>query len=98
MLVTPWSAVKSRRGAHKRIDTQGFACPNRSCPYYRIADAHLHALVGDGAHGKREPIQSLRCQACKTTFSTRRDTRLYRLKTSSQRIGEVLTALAQGLS
>jgi transposase-like protein len=98
MPLTPWSAVKSRRGAPKRVDTQGFACPNRSCPYYRIADAHLHALVGDGAHGKHERIQSLRCQACKTSFSTRRDTPLYGLKTSSQRIGEVLTALAEGLS
>jgi len=29
--VTPWSAIKSRRGAPKRIATQGFACPNRQC-------------------------------------------------------------------
>src|SRR5262245_54754203 len=28
-LVPPWRAVKSRRGAPKRIATQGFACPNR---------------------------------------------------------------------
>jgi IS1 family transposase len=98
MPVTPWSAIKSRRGAPKRIDTHGFACPNRSCRYYRIADAHLHALVGDGTHGKHEHIQSLRCQACGTTFSSRRDTPLYRLKTPSQRIGEVLTGLAEGLS
>jgi len=95
--VRPWSAIKSRRGAPKLIDTQGFTCPNRSCPYYRIADARLHALVGDGAHGKRERIQSLRCQACGTTFSTRRNTPLYGLKTPSLRIGEVLTALAEGL-
>jgi IS1 family transposase len=95
--VTPWSAIKSRRGARKRINTQGFACPNRQCTYYRITDAQLHALVGDGAHGRGERIQTLRCQACKTTFSTRRDTPLYRLKTASQRVGEVLTALAEGL-
>src|SRR5262245_34642845 len=67
--VPPWAAVKSRRGAPKRIDTQGFACPNRSCPYYRITDAQIHALVGDGAHGQRERIQTFRCQACGTTFS-----------------------------
>jgi hypothetical protein len=30
-LLTPWSAVKSRRGAPKRIVTQGFACPNPQC-------------------------------------------------------------------
>jgi hypothetical protein len=29
--VTPWRALKSLRGAPKRIDTQPFACPNRTC-------------------------------------------------------------------
>jgi transposase-like protein len=96
--LTPWSAVKSRRGAPKRIATQGFACPNRTCAYYRITDAQVHALSGDGTHGRCERIQTLRCQACGATCSTRRDTPLYRLKTASQRVAEVLTALAQGLS
>jgi IS1 family transposase len=35
---------------------------------------------------------------CGTTFSARHDTPLYRLKTASQRVAEVLTALAEGLS
>jgi hypothetical protein len=96
--LTPWSAVKSRRGRPKRINTQGFACPNRRCAYFRITDEQIHALVGDGGHGRYERIQTLRCQACGTTFSTRRDTPLYRLKTASQRVAEVLTALAEGLS
>jgi IS1 family transposase len=65
--------------------------------YYRVTDAQVHALVGDGVHGKAERIQTLRCQACHTTFSTRRDTPLYRLKTASHRVGEVLTAVAEGL-
>src|SRR5262245_56345029 len=34
--VRPWREMKSRRGAPKRIDTQGFACPNRTCVYYQI--------------------------------------------------------------
>jgi IS1 family transposase len=96
--VTPWRERKSRRGAPKRIVTQGFACPNRTCLYFQITDAHIHALVGDGTHGLRERIQTLRCQACGTTFSTRRNTPLYRLKTASHRVAEVLTALAEGLS
>ena len=54
--IIPYSERKSRRGAPKRIATQGFACPNRSCMYYRITDAHIHALVGDGAEGKAERI------------------------------------------
>lgn len=66
-------------------------------PSYQNTDAQIHALVGDGIDGKYERIQSLRCQACRTTFSTRRDTPLYRLKTASQRVAEVLTALAEGL-
>jgi hypothetical protein len=96
--VTPWREVKSRRGAPKPIDTAGFACPNRACASYRITDAQVHALVGDGTHRRCERIQTLRCQACGATFSARRDTPLYQLKTASQRVGEVLTALAEGLS
>jgi IS1 family transposase/transposase-like protein len=95
--VRPWREVKSRRGAPKRIDTQGFACPNQQCPYYGITDAQIHALVGDGKHGHVELIQTFRCQACRTTFSARRHTPLYRLKTPSQQVAMVLSALAEGL-
>src|ERR1041384_6088800 len=63
--VTPWREVKSRRGAPKPMDPTGFACPKPTCTYYRITDAQIHALVGDGAEGKAEPIQTFRCQACR---------------------------------
>ena len=96
--VLPWRDLKSRRGKPKHIATHGFACPNPACLYYRITDAEVHALVGDGMHGKHERIQTLRCQACSTTFTSRRDTPLYCLKTASTRVAEVLTALAEGLS
>jgi hypothetical protein len=96
--VRPWREVKSRRGAPKRIATDGFACPNPACAYYRITDATIHALVGDGMHGRVERIQTFRCQACQTTFTSRRDTPLYRLKTAATRVAEVLSALAEGLS
>jgi transposase-like protein len=95
--VHPWCEVKSRRGAPKRVNTEGFACPNRKCLYSGITDAHIHALVGDGKHGLAERIQTFRGPACHTTFSARRDTPLYRLKTPSQQIAVVLTALAEGL-
>jgi transposase-like protein len=68
-----------------------------TCPYYQITDAKVHALVGDGSHGKGDRIQTFRCQACRTTFSARRNTPLYRLKTPASRVGEVLTALCEGL-
>jgi hypothetical protein len=77
--------VKSRRGAPKRVDTEGFACPNPQCQYFSNTDALFHALVGDGKHGRAEPIQTFRCQACRTTFTSRRNTPLYRLKTPSQK-------------
>ncbi len=95
--VRPWCEVKSRRGVPKRINTEGFACPNQQCLYFGITDAHLHALVGDGKHGRAEPIQTFRCQACHSTFTSRRNTPLYRLKTPSDQVAMVLTALAEGL-
>jgi hypothetical protein len=30
-LVRPWSEVKSRRGAPKRVNTEGYACPSQQC-------------------------------------------------------------------
>jgi hypothetical protein len=54
-------------------------------------------LFGNGKHGHTEPIQTFRCQACHTTFSERRHTPLYRLKTPSQQVAMVLTARAFGL-
>jgi IS1 family transposase len=95
--VRPWREVKSRRGAPKRVNTAGFACPNRSCLYFGNTDAQIHALVGDGKHGQAERIQTFRCQACHTTFSARRDTPLYRLKTPSYHVAMVLAALTEGL-
>jgi hypothetical protein len=96
-LVRPWSEVKSRRGAPKRVNTEGYACSNQQCEYFGITHAHVHALVGDGKHGRTERIQTFRCQACHTTFSARRHTPLYRLKTPSQQVVVVLSALAEGL-
>jgi IS1 family transposase/transposase-like protein len=95
--VRPWREVKSQRGAPKRIPTEGFACPNQQCPYFGITDAHIHALVGDGKHGRAEQIQTFRCQACRTTFTSRRNAALYRLKTPSHQVARVLSALAEGL-
>jgi len=95
--VCPWCEVKSRRGAPKRIPTDGFACPNQQCLYFGITDASIHALVGDGKHGQAEHIQTFRCQACHATFTARRHTPLYRLKTPSHQVAMVRSALAEGL-
>jgi hypothetical protein len=50
----PWCEVKNRRGAPKRVKTEGFACPHQQCAYCGITDAHIHALVGDGTHGRAD--------------------------------------------
>jgi len=54
-------------------------------------------LFGDGKHGRAEQIQTFRCQACRATFSARRNTPLYRLKTPSQQVAVVLSRLSEGL-
>jgi hypothetical protein len=36
--VRSWREVKSRRGAPKRVKTEGYACPNRDCEYCGITD------------------------------------------------------------
>ena len=43
-----------------------------------------------------ECVQTFRCQACYSTFSARRNTPLYRLKTSSHQVAVVLSGLAEG--
>jgi IS1 family transposase len=95
--VHPWRELKSRRGAPKRIATDGYACPNPQCTYFEITDAQIHALVGDGKHGHAEKIQTFRGPACHTTFSARLHTPLYHLKTPSHQIAVVLIARACGL-
>jgi hypothetical protein len=40
--VRPWSAIKSRRGAPKRIVTQGFACSNREVLLSDMVDNSFH--------------------------------------------------------
>ena len=79
------------------MNTEGYACLNPQCPYFCITDDRIHALVGDGKHGHAEQIQTFRCQACHSTFSARRHTPLYHLKTPSRQVAMVLSALAEGL-
>jgi IS1 family transposase len=57
----------------------------------------VHALVGYGHHGTTDRIQDFLCQACGTKVSSRRTTALYHIKTPPDRVGEVLSALAEGL-
>jgi hypothetical protein len=84
-------------GSTQAREHGGLCLSQPKVPLLCITDAHIHALVGDGKHGSAERIQTFRCQACRTTFSARRHTPLYRLKTPSHQIAVVLSALAEGL-
>ncbi len=95
--VKPWGECKSSRGRRKRIKTEGHACPNPQCRYFGITDESVHALVGNSKRGKRKDIQTFKCQCCQTSFSTRRNTPLYHLKTQPDRIEVCLWLLAEGM-
>ena len=81
----------------RRVPTEGYACRNPRCCYYGNTDAQLHALVAAGHQGRTEQIQQILCQACGAKVSARWGTALAHLKTPPGRIGEVLSALAEGL-
>jgi len=98
VVVQPWREGRSRRGAPRRIATEGYACHTPGCPYAGNSDSQVHALVADGHHGRTERIQDFVCQACGKRASARWGTALFQLKTPPSRIGEVLSALAEGLS
>ncbi len=85
-VVEPWAAQKSKQGRPKLVATDGYCCPNPRCPYYQIADARVHALVGDGLHHGVDTSQYLRCQACLTKVSVRWNTPMYDLKTPVRRV------------
>jgi hypothetical protein len=56
-----WSEVKSRRGRPKTHDTDGQACMEPSCEYYKDTDSTHHALRWDGTRNKNEATPSLEC-------------------------------------
>ena len=93
----PWSDVKSKKGRKKKIRTQNYFCSNQKCDYYLITDQKVHALVGDGTHGKYELIQDFLCQACQSKFTCRKHTVLYRIKTHPKIVCLSLTLLARGI-
>jgi len=92
-----WSLRKGRGGPKKKLSTQGYFCPNPECEYNRITDENIHALVGYGSHGKQEPIQDFKCQACHKKFTSRKHTILYRLKTESGLVEKIMWLLALGV-
>jgi IS1 family transposase/transposase-like protein len=95
--VEPYTERKSRRGRKKSIPTEGYACPNPRCCYFGITSQDTHAVVSHGKRGKYHNIQYFKCQACQKTFSSRRGSVLYYLKTNADRVEFSLWFLAEGI-
>ena len=95
--IIPYRMRKKKPGRPKTVRTQGFFCANPRCYYYLSDDETIHALVGYGSHGTYEAIGDLFCQFCRKKSTVRRNTVLYRLKTLSSTVGNVLLALAVGM-
>jgi hypothetical protein len=76
--------------------TQGWACLDERCEYFGVVDEDVHALVGYGKLGEQKDIQRLKCQACEGTFSSRKGTPLYYVKSAAGQVEEVLWYLAEG--
>jgi len=93
----PYSERKSRRGRPKEKQTEGHCCWNLRCDYYGVRNAKIHAIVGDGHHGKSEAIQDYKCQWCGRRVSERKGTVMFGLKTVTAKVAMVLTGLGEGV-
>ncbi len=92
-----WQLRKGKGGPKKKVNTAGYFCSNDSCEYYGLTEEAIHALVGYGSHGLYEEIQDFKCQACKSKFTIRRNTILYRLKSHSELVEKILWLQALGV-
>jgi len=82
-----WSEEKSRRGRPKAHDSSGQACMNGLCRFYKDTDPDFHAVRGDGQRNECEATDQWECGACGSKHTARLGTPMYRLKTSSERVG-----------
>lgn len=95
--IVPWKSTRSRRGAPKRLCSEGVACQNALCVYCGCLVASVHAMVSDGIRAKTDQIRRSRCQACGVTVTDRKHTALYRLKTRPPAIFRAMESLANSM-
>jgi transposase-like protein/IS1 family transposase len=93
-----WRDVKSRQGRPKTHDTDGQACMEPSCEYYKDTDGTHHALRWDGTRNKSEATPSVECGACGSKHTMRLGTPMYRLKTTSERVALATHLAMKGMS
>jgi len=78
----------------KQIDTSMYFCPHEDCSNYGKVGTD-NQIIGSGCYGRHQ-TQLLRCKVCRQTFSARRGTPLFDLKTDEQTFYDVIACLAEG--
>jgi transposase-like protein len=81
-------------GRKKQIDTSMYFCPYEDCSNYGKVGVD-NQIIGSGRYGKHQ-TQLLQCKVCRRTFSARRGTPLFGLKTEEQTFYDVIACLAEG--
>ncbi len=81
-------------GRKKQIDTSMYFCPYEDCSNYGKVGVD-NQIIGSGRYGKHQ-TQLLQCKVCRRTFSARRGTPLFGLKTDEQTFYDVIACLAEG--
>jgi IS1 family transposase len=94
----PWREVKSKQGRPKAHDSQGYACMNPWCEYYKVTDARLHALRWDGQRNACEGTDQWECGACGSKHTARLGTPMYRLKTASDEVKVAVHLAMKGMN
>lgn len=92
---SPPSWPQSKRGRRREVKATWQFCPDENCRYYGWPG--LGNLTSNG-HPNSSPWRQWHCQACGGYFVETRGTPLYRRTVAPQVVGQVLTALAEGLS
>lgn len=81
-------------GRKKQIDTSMFFCPYEDCSNHGKVGID-NQIIGAGRYGK-DQTQLLECKVCRRTFSARRGTPLFGLKTDDDVFYDVIACLAEG--
>jgi transposase-like protein len=70
-----------------------FCCQNKRCPDYEKRDANN--LTVCGRFGKKNQIRLLYCRTCKTRFSERKGTPLFRMKLDENKAVSLLEHVSE---
>ena len=93
-----WQDLKSARGRPKEYDSQGYACMDSGCIFYKITDQQMHALRRDGMRNQCEAAAQWECGYCGSNHTAWLGTAQYRLKTPSQKVSLALHMHMKGVA